>query len=483
MIFVCALLFSCATNSGAADSDESESAGRDAVQPVTPAPESGYFALKLADDPVFAEWLSKYTFERSPSFNGIPLISDNAAFDAIPADVKARKEAAEALEDENRFLDAWYSYGEDDNEYIVALKILCLIEDWTDTIMHQAFVLSNLEPGQDLYEYRENMNQTGEKVFWDPVEKAEEYVEQYCDGVMPHIIELALGCYYQDAALTFGDEWIIPLEDTYEISAEYFKKAITAGVYNDYSLFKSVDTFISAGYLSDALAIVHCLEIGEPEYCFHFYQEARTYMIMGEYQKALPCAARGIVYATVPDDVSACAMLMADAFMYDRTDTESALAVMNATKPYMGDMYFMSPVFMTLDILMYAKNRYPGASFDKQIISELNDAFAWECSDSGYLWELTDYFYNYQFIDLGITWIEGILQDYEGDCLAYGNLNFELGQFYLQTADYQKALDCFNAAEESLTEAGAYNAATSNIPYYQEVCNEQLLSQPKKNKA
>lgn len=453
-----------------------------AVQPVESALVSDYVALELAGDPVIGKWAAKYTFAQNPTFYGAPLITDNAAFADIPADVKARKDAAEAFEKENRFLDAWNAYGEDDNEYIVALKIMSLIEDWSDTMMHQMFVLSNLSPDQDLYEYRESASQTGEKIFYDPVEKAEEWAAAH-DGVMPPIIDLALGCYYQDAAMTFGDEWIMLQEDAYEISVDYFKKAISAGVYNDYALFNAVDAFLAAGYINEGLEIIHCLELGEPEYGFHFYQEARAYMCLGEYQNALPCAARSIIYAVYEEDVAAGAQIMADAFMYDSTDTKSALAVLDVAKPYMGETYYLGPVFMSLDVLMYAKNRYPAASYDEQICDVLSDAFAWEYSDDGYLYELTDYFYSYGYMDLGIQWLKGIMSEYDSEPLAYGNLNFELGQLYMQVADYQAALDCFNLAEENLKKAGVFNPDTSNIPYYQKQCREQLIGQPKKNKA
>ena len=481
MILVCALLFSCATNDGAASG---AAGGKPAVVDgqILGPDDRPYLALDLENDPIIGKWAAKYTFAQNPTFFGAPLITDNAAFGNIPEDIKARKTAAEELERQNRFLDAWKAYGEDDNEYIVAIKIMSLIEDWSDTMMHQMFVLSNLEPDQDLYEYRESANQTGEKIFYDPVEQAEKWAAAN-GGVMPPIIELALGCYYQDAALTFGDEWIMTQEDAYELSVEYFKKAIVAGVYNDYSLFKAVDSFLSAGYFNDGLEILHCLELGEPDYSFHFYQEARAYMCKGEYQNAMPCAARSIIYGTYVEDIAASAQVLADAFMYDSTDSESALAVLDAVKPYIGETYFMGPVFMSLDILMYAKNRYPAAGYDERIMSELTDAFAWEYSDGDYLYELTDYFYNYGFIDLGIKWLNSIMQEYAREPLAYGNLNFELGQLYMQIADYQNALDCFNAAETNLKAAGAFYPETSNIPYYQKQCREQLIGSPKKNKA
>lgn len=481
MVLACALLFSCATDNGAESS---------AVEITLPSvsveqeeTEKTFIAAALSDDPIIGKWAAKYVFAQNPQFNGIPLITDNAAFADIPADVKARKDAAEALEEQNRFLDAWYAYGEDDNEYIVALKIMCLIDDWTDTIMHQGFLLSNLEPGQDLYEYRESVDQQGEVIFYDPVEQAKKWASEHCNGVMPHILEMALGCYYQSAAMTFEDEWIIPLEDTYELSVEYFKKAITAGVYNDYSLFKAVDAFLAAGYFNEGLELIHCLELGEPDYCFHFYQEARAYMCKGEYQNALPCAARAILCSTIPEDVTEAAQVMADGFMYDSTDVESALAVLETARPYMNEYFFMGPNFMCLDILMFAKNRYPAADYDGKIIRVLNDSFAWEYHDGNYLYELTDYFYNWGYTEFGIEWLEMSCKEYGWDPLASGNLNFELGQFYLQVGDYQGALDCFNLAEKKLTEAGVYDAATSNIPYYQKLCREQLLGTPNKNKA
>lgn len=480
MVLACALLFSCATNSDAA----SDASGKNptVINAGPGARNDSFIAAALADDPLIGKWAAKYEFAQNPVFNGVPLIVDNGAFLTIPADIKARKEKAEALMDENRFLDAWYAYGDDDNEYIIALKILHVIDVWVDTIQHQVFVLSNLEPDQNVYEYRDSPNQKGETLFFDPAEVAKQYTDKYCDGIMPPILELALGCYYEDAAATFGEDWILPLDDTYELSTDYFTSAICAGVYNNYALDRAVNAFIGAGYFTDALELVHCLELCETDYGYNFYQEARAYMCKGEYQNAIPCAARALVYSTVPEDVSAYAQIMADGFMYDSGDVSSALAVLNAAKPYMDDLYYFSSVFMKLDILMYAKNRYPGGDYGGLIKDTLSDAFAFEYRDANYLYELTDYFYNYDFIDLGIEWIEGILKDYDGDPAAYGNLNFELGQFYLQAQNYERALTCFNTAEENLKEAGLFDPDTSNIPYYQKLCREQLLSNPKKNK-
>lgn len=482
MVLACALLFSCATDNEVISSDEilEETI---VAQPVVIVPEIEYIAPGLKDNQLIAAWAEKYQFAQNPSFYGIPLIVDNSAFGAIPDDILARKQAAENLADQNRFLDAWYAYGEDDNEYIIALKIMDLCDTFTDSVMHQIFVLSNLEPDEDLYEYRENPSQSGETLFWDPVSVAENYVTSHCNGVMPHILEMALGCYYHSAILEFGDDWIMPAEDAFELAAEYFKKAIVSGTYNDYALFHCADTFMAAGYIDDALDVIHCLELSEPEYNVNFYLEAQAFMCKGEYQKALPCLARCLLYATTPDDIIAGAELMADAFMYDSRDVSNALVIMNATKPYMGDAYYFRSVFMMLDILMFAKNRYPEAAYDELILSELSEAFAWENSDADYLYALTDYFYNYGYIDFGIQWIESILTEYKDNWNAFGNLNYELAQFYLQQSDYQAALDCFNLAEEYLTKAGIYNPEMSNIPYYQKQCQEQLLSQPKKNKA
>ncbi|MBQ0165863.1 MAG: hypothetical protein KBT02_01985 [Treponema sp.] len=482
LILVCALLFSCATDSGSDIAVENGTPHVIAGGPeAATAGKTAASASSLISNPVYAKWVAEYEVAGNPSFFGKPLIVDNAAFADIPADVRTRKEKAEALADQNRFLDAWYAYGEDDSEYIVALKILHAIDCFTDTIMNQMFVFTNLAPDQDLNEYRENPSQKGEKVFWDPVEAAETYVAENCNGVMPHILEMALACYYECSAFEFGDDWFMDMEDTYELSVEYFKKTIVAGVYNDYALYRSIDSFLSAGYISEALEVIHCLELSQPDYSYHYYQEALAYMYMGEYQKAKSCAAKAVLLSQIPTDAAAGAQIFADAFMYDNQDINSALAVIEAAKPYMLDEYYEYNVFKALDIMLYG-NQMGKHSYNEDIIRELTDAFAYEPHDDDYLWSLTDLFYSYECPEIGIRWMVSILPDWKEDNLASGRLNFELGQLYVQVGDWQKALECFTNAEVQLKAAGVYDTATSNIPYYQNVCREQMLSQPQKNK-
>lgn len=491
MILVCALLFSCATDNGTASGNDAVPEEAPIVSSVPEIPASTESAEKnlntgdekissalghmLSAVPVYAEWSAKYEPEQNPLFNGIPLIAGHAAFDSIPDDIRARKDSAEELCDQNRFLDAWYAYGEDDNEYIIALKIMHLIDCYTDTIDHQIFVLSNLDPDQDLYEYRDSFSQKGEHIFWDPVEVVDVYVADYCDGVMPHILEMAMGCYFESIAYVFGDEWTIPQEDVYELSVEYFSRSIAAGAYNNYSLYTSVDAFLSAGYFSDAIAILQCLEQLEPEFSYHYYREALAYEYSGNYQKALPAAARAALLSTVPEDLSSAVHVFVDSFMYEGRQVENALDAIEAAKPLVLPVYYDDLSFQSIEILLYAAiNGYEGRNYETFILSALTDAFSVYPEDTGYLYTLTDYFYSYYQIPLGIAWITSILPDWEDNLIASGNLYFELGQLYIQTENYQQALDAFNRCEELLTEAGTFNADSTTVTYYQQFCRENL---------
>lgn len=498
MVLACALLFSCATDSETASGNDTVPEVTPLVSAVSEIPASTEPAEKnlstgdekkssvlghtLSAVPVYAEWSAKYEPEQNPLFKGIPLISGHTAFDSIPDDIRARKVCAEELCDQNRFLDAWYAYGEDDNEYIIALKIMHLIDFYTDTIDHQIFVLSNLEADQDLYEYRDNFSQKGEHIFWNPVEVVDAYVADYCEGVMPHILEMAMGCYFESVAYVFGDEWTSPQEDVYELSVEYFSRSIAAGAYNDYSLYTSVDAFLSAGYFSDAIAILQCLEQLEPEFSYHYYREALAYEYSGNYQKALPAAARAALLSTVPEDLSSAVHVFADSFMYEGRQVENALDAIEAAKPLVLPVYYDDLSFKSIEILLYAAiNGYEGRNYETFILSALTDAFSVYPEDCNYLWALTDYFYTYYQIPLGIAWITSVLPDWDTEPLPAGNLNFELGQLYIQTGDYQKALDCFNKAEEYLTEAGVFDSVTNTIPYYQNLCCENLFMLDKDN--
>lgn len=489
MILVCALLFSCATSDEAA----SPAADREAGIPTVASSlsedtgsasgkNSAALGRKLSAVPVYAEWAAAYVPELHPVFNGVQLIPDNSAFDSMPADVKARRDKAEDFCNQNRFLDAWYAYGEDDNEYIIALKILHLLDCHTDTIMHQIFVLSNLEPDQNLNEYRNSFSQTGEKIFWDPVEAVDTYTAEKCGGVIPHILELAMGCYFESAAIIFGDEWTVPLEDVYELAVEYFTRAIAAGVYNDYTLYMSVDSFLSAGYYTDALEILHCLELGDPEYGFHYYQEAMAHMCLGDYDKAKAASAKAALFSPEVADLAAAVRVFSDAFMYDGRQTDNALNVIEAAKPLIQQVYYEDTVFQALDIMLFAKiNGFTDRKYDDAIRSEMTAAFAAYSEEADYLWTLTEYFYNYDQIPLGIQWITSVLPDWEDTPIAAGNLYYELGQFYMQFDEYQLALDAMNRCEELLTEAGVFDPERTNVTYYQKYCSEQLLIQSKGN--
>lgn len=492
MILVCALLFSCATGSNAASENTDEPLVIDGVADGGVLAENDDASARtgkkqlpgslLSTVPVYKEWAAKYEFIQQPEFNGIPLISNNSAFDNLPPDIQARKDKAEDFCNQNRFLDAWYAYGPDDNEYIIALKILHMIDCYTDTIMHQIFVLTNLDLDQNLFDYRDSFSQSGEKIFWDPVEVVDTYTKEKCDGVIPHILEMAMGCYFQDAAITFGDEWLVPLEDAYELSVEYFTRAIAAGVYNDYALSVSVDSFLCSGYFTDVLDILHCLELGDSENCYYYYEEAVAYMYGKEYQKSMAAAARAAVLSDNEDKLAASVRVFSDALMYDGRQVEKALAVIDGAKDLILSNYYNDTVFQKLEILLFALvNDFEGRDYKACAFDEMTKAFATYPDDEAYLYELMDYFYGYNILPMGTEWILSILPEWEDRPEAAGGLYFELGQCYLMYDEYQLALDALDKAEEKLTEAGKYDPSISSIPYYKSMCEDQLFVQQKGN--
>ena len=150
--------------------------------------------------------------------------------------------------------------GEDcQEEYLLAKRIEIATNYFAQSIMHQMFAFKNLEEGQTLYDVRTGTGDYSLMMF-DPVAAVESFMEQ--NGEKP-VLYYALGAYYTDVRSRYGDQWLITVDELYEKTAENFRKAYDAGVYDAFSLS---ELGMSYAYLGDNDSAISIYEAKEKQY-------------------------------------------------------------------------------------------------------------------------------------------------------------------------------------------------------------------------
>ena len=245
-------------------------------------------------------------------------------------------------------------------EYLIAKRIEIATNYFAQSIMHQMFAFKNLEEGQTLYDVRTGTGDYSLMMF-DPVAAVESFMEQ--NGEKP-VLYYALGAYYTDVRSRYGDQWLITVDELYEKTAENFRKAYNAGVYDAFSLselatcYFFMDDFRSAGEIYEKKASEYELN---PNDNYHY---AIIFWFSGRAAEGLPYMEKAIEgYADIPE-YQCDAYVVAARMCFATQDYERAEQFLIECKNKYPQDYRITQYSITLYALQHLNDKAVQSSFE-----------------------------------------------------------------------------------------------------------------------
>ena len=158
---------------------------------------------------------------------------DKDLYASAPKEVRERIAAADKYIADKQYASANGALGLDDNEYIILKRTDLYTRYFVMSMMHQMFALKNLKPDEDLMELRRQVSYGSQDMdfamtMYNPVEVITSYAEEH--GMSP-VLNLALGHYYFDTLIRYGDNWLEDVNEMVKKANTNFAAAYEAGVF------------------------------------------------------------------------------------------------------------------------------------------------------------------------------------------------------------------------------------------------------------
>lgn len=378
-----------------------------------------------------------------------------------PESVKERIAKADELISKKQYASANGALGVDDNEYIIYKRTEIYTQYFVQSLMHQMFVLKDLEKNEDLMELRQNLTGDYPMIMYN----VEEVIENFQDenGKKP-ILYLALGNYYYDVANRYGDQWLITLDELINNAKVNYKKAETAGFYDTYSLFNMGSMEISESKWPEAEAHYAKLVTMEEDNPSAWYNLALTYMYQGKYADASEPCRKAIACEKNPAWMVDEYVLLSDSYVYSGNTDEAIKALTEGKKKCKDD----SSIPVELGKIYYSYND-DYAKAEKEFLAAVR-------LEPTAVSDVINLLGNSQDWDNFIGFCKKALKLNTKDDEYLGFVEYMLSQGYIITGDYKNCLAELKKAENYLTKAGVFEDYQDAVVEMREVC-EEILSE------
>jgi len=217
---------------------------------------------------------------------------------------------------------------------IVAKQVDILINYFVTSIMHTMFALKDLEPDEDLDELRQSSGNF-DMVLFDPPKVIEPLLKNNPnDGILTK----ALGDYYYDAQNRYGDDWLIPVEESLKKAYENYKISINSG-YEDFLSYGNAAHYLLTIQENEKAKkyLLKSLEL-KADYANTHNNLAYAYIQLGETEKALNEA---VTAADLYNDMKYKydAYIMAGRLSFDLGGMDNAILFFKKAKAIFKDSY------------------------------------------------------------------------------------------------------------------------------------------------
>jgi tetratricopeptide (TPR) repeat protein len=177
------------------------------------------------------------------------LFAQRNAYAGADKKTQAALQNADTLIEQRQYATAFGSLSMD-NEYCIAKKTEIATNYFLQSMMHQMFVLDNLQEDQDLMELRKNLTGTYNMTYFDPAKIIQEYTEK--NGEKP-ILNYALGLYYSDVLRRYPGQWLISDEELVENTITYLLKAYEKDCWDAWSMSELAYAYMQNGDYETAI--------------------------------------------------------------------------------------------------------------------------------------------------------------------------------------------------------------------------------------
>lgn len=382
---------------------------------------------------------------------------ENKLFNNASEEVMERINKAQDLINNKQYASANAALGEDDNEYIIYKRSEIYTKYFVQSLMHQMFIVLNLQKNDDLNELRRNYEGSAALSMYDVEAAVESYRKK--NGKNP-VLNLTLGNFYYDVSNRYGDQWLKGYDELCKLAKENLQTAYKAGYYDGWSLFALGDFAIrDKNWVEAEKYFTMQLEF-EPENASSWYNIALSRMYLGRYAEASEPAKMAIKYELDTGYLIDEYGILADSYSYSG-DTKTAEKVLLEAKKKINSS---TEISFKLAELYLGKNEYSKAEKELIAAAKVEGTLITRAVD---MVAQTQNFENLKSLCLKAVKL------HTDDDAYTGFVEYILAQSYLILGDYKKSLTEIEKARKFFDKAGMLEDFAETLDDMERICNEK----------
>lgn len=365
-----------------------------------------------------------------------------------PSFAKKRIKKADSFISSRQYYSAFKALGDDDSDYIIAKKVELCTQFFANTDSHTSFAFKDLKKNEELNSVRLNPGKL-DMIPYDVESVAQNYVKQ--NGETPRIF-YALGTYYYETFLLFGDRWIKPEAELMSLAKVNLKTAVDTGFYNARTAQRYANLCMESGLYSEASVYYEKSIALNDTNADALYNYALSLMSSGKYDEGIePAKKAAVAYKDNKAFQLDAYLLVADAYMYLNNFKQSEKELLQLKNEF-PESYLPD---MKLGDLYSSQHR----------MSQANDAYlsAYKKNPGELQWfyQTLGMYVNYGFLQDGISLCRSAINSVEKDGSVKGYLYTFLANLQIEAKDKKSALVSIDNAEKCFASAGVTNLAES----------------------
>lgn len=382
---------------------------------------------------------------------------ENKLFNNASEEVMERINKAQDLINNKQYASANAALGEDDNEYIIYKRSEIYTKYFVQSLMHQMFIVLNLQKNDDLNELRRNYEGSAALSMYDVEAAVESYRKK--NGKNP-VLNLTLGNFYYDVSNRYGDQWLKGYDELCKLAKENLQTAYKAGYYDGWSLFALGDFAIrDKNWVEAEKYFTMQLEF-EPENASSWYNIALSRMYLGRYAEASEPAKMAIKYELDTGYLIDEYGILADSYSYSG-DIKTAEKVLLEAKKKINSS---TEISFKLAELYLGKNEYSKAEKELIAAAKVEGTLITRAVD---MVAQTQNFENLKSLCLKAVKL------HTDDDAYTGFVEYILAQSYLILGDYKKSLTEIDKARKFFDKAGMLEDFAETLDDMERICNEK----------
>lgn len=384
----------------------------------------------------------------SAVFSADRKLSGNDVYASAPSFAKKRIKNADSLIASKKYKSAWDALGADDSDYIIAKKVELCTQYFANTEAHTSFAFKDLKAKEVLNEVRLNPGKL-DMVSYDVEKIVQQYEKQY--GTSP-CINYALGNYYYEVLLLFGDSWIKTEPETRALARDNLKKAVDSGFYDARAAQRYANLCMEEGSYEEAVSYYKKSLDLDGSNANALYNYALSLMSLGKFAEGIePANKAAAAYKDDKEFQLDAYILVAEAYLclQDVPNAEKLLLKLKTDFPdsYLPDMK-LGDMYAAANNLSKASEAY------------LN-CFKKNPKNLQWFYQILGMYVNAGFIQDAENLCKDAIKAFEGKSSELGYLYTFLANVYIEAKNFTEALSAIDKAEKFFDAVGITNLKES----------------------